>query len=135
MLLDSTLFVQTSGAVEAKKFPHPPIPLPFLQLQKRVVIWEKRALKSFVAVPVPSGFEARSNALNFASSYCNACSQNLYRLESVTKTRNIMSVYNIWQKITQTHRSRKNIEHNNKQMNTCKHTSATSALAMVLVSV
>lgn len=43
--------------------------------QKRVVIWANRALKSFVAVPVPSGFEAKSNALNLASSNCSACSQ------------------------------------------------------------
>lgn len=41
--------------------------------QKRVVIWENRALKSLVGMPVPSGFEARSNALNFASSKFSAC--------------------------------------------------------------
>lgn len=34
------------------------------QNQKRVVIWEKRALKSFVGEPAPSGFDAKSNALN-----------------------------------------------------------------------
>lgn len=43
--------------------------------QKREVICENRALKSFVGVPVPSGFDARSNALNLDSSNCNACSQ------------------------------------------------------------
>lgn len=36
--------------------------------QKRVVIWENKALKSFVAEPAPSGFDAKSNALNLASS-------------------------------------------------------------------
>ena len=41
--------------------------------QKRVVIWAKRALKSFVGVPTPSGFDAKSNALNLASSNCSAC--------------------------------------------------------------
>ena len=44
--------------------------------QKRVVIWAKRALKSFVGVPAPSGFEDKSNALNLASSNCSACWKN-----------------------------------------------------------
>jgi hypothetical protein len=40
--------------------------------QNRAVTWENNDLKSFVGVPVPSGFEAKSNALNFVSSYCRA---------------------------------------------------------------
>lgn len=43
------------------------------RLQNRVVILENKALKSLVGVPVPSGFEARSNALYLASSNCSAC--------------------------------------------------------------
>ena len=36
--------------------------------QKEAETWEKRVLKSEVGVPSPSGFEARSSALNLASS-------------------------------------------------------------------
>lgn len=43
------------------------------ETQKREDIWEKSALKSLVGVPSPSGFDARSSALNFASSKHNAC--------------------------------------------------------------
>jgi len=39
-----------------------------IQTQKREVSWENKALKSFVGSPAPSGFDAKSNALNLVSS-------------------------------------------------------------------
>jgi hypothetical protein len=45
-------------------------------------MWENSFLKSFVGVPTPSGFEAKSNDLNFASSYCRAYFQEGKKEES-----------------------------------------------------
>lgn len=105
--------------------------------QKRVVIWANRALKSFVTVPVPSGFEAKSNALNLASSNCSACSQKRNTLYA-TKTKNrsnkkrICSFRIVLREI-KGHIS--SLSHNTSDINTWTQTSATSALAIVLVSV
>jgi len=41
--------------------------------QKRAVILANNALKSFVGVPTPSGFDAKSKALNCTSSKFSAC--------------------------------------------------------------
>lgn len=72
------------------------VPTGMLMDQNLVVIWEKRALKSVVGVPVPSGFEAMSNALNLASSKFSACT-NIYVL--TRKALNMEELFldrNIW---------------------------------------
>lgn len=56
------------------------------ETQNRAVIWENRALKSVVGVPDPSGFEARSNALSFASSKFSACKKANIIKNSKTET-------------------------------------------------
>lgn len=66
--------------------------------QNRVVIWENNALKSFVGVPVPSGLEARSKALNLASSNWSAWSKRKTKFRNVYEE--IMTKINIATKLT-----------------------------------
>lgn len=109
-----------------------------IQTQKRVVIWEKRALKSFVGVPTPSGFDAKSNALNWASSNWSACweerNTRICLVKGKAHKREIKSALREKQDSTKNnnpHICRSTIPVNYTWM----QTSATSALEMVLVSV
>jgi len=108
--------------------------------QNRAVIWANSALKSFVGVPTPSGFDAKSNALNFASSYCRACHEKRSKIRVAALPclfNGLMAtlILNLVLVDISVHMMVQCIYFSRMSMHTCTQTSATSALGIDFVSV